>query len=153
MGRFAIIPRPPRRSETARPARPARPSPRFPAVARARPIIVVVDRLSANRRYCPATIARPLAVADPFGAALLEPSSGFRLLSGLGRDFDVGFALGAELFDQRLAIVAEPGVAGRVVLGDSRLLGGARDDRVELALRAQSERDRVLGVDVLDVPV
>ena len=62
----------------------------------------------------------------------------------------MGLALGAQLLDQRLAVLVEGEIDRR--FGAPRL-GGLGHCRVELALRGQAERHRVLGLDVGDVPV
>ena len=61
------------------------------------------------------------------------------------------FPLGAELLDQRLAVPLDMEVAGRR-LGAARL-GGLGHRRIELALRGEAERHRVLRLDVGDIPV
>src|SRR5690606_33968996 len=89
-----------------------------------------------------------------FGRALgAEPGFRFGFLSGLDRSLGRGFPLGAQLGDQRFAIVAlfARGLSG--FPGRPGALGRPGDRRVELALRAQAERDRILWLDVLDVPV
>src|SRR5580693_4278629 len=61
-----------------------------------------------------------------------------------------GLALGAELFDQRVALAGD--AAGLLLRLPGRLhrLG---DHRIQLALRAEAERDRILRGDVDDVPM
>src|SRR2546423_5594333 len=59
-------------------------------------------------------------------------------------------ALAPQLLDQGLAVALERRVLLRL---DPRLLRRLGDDGVELALRAEAERDRILGLDVGDVPV
>src|SRR3546814_9346806 len=74
--------------------------------------------------------------------------AGFGILGGprLGG----GGALGAQLLEQRFAVAFEAAVLGRL---DAGLLRGLGDERVELALRAEAQRHRVLGDDVGAGPV
>src|SRR5690606_10780476 len=67
----------------------------------------------------------------------------------LGTDAGVR-ALLARFLERGLAVAGQAIVRGRLEAG---LLGGARHERIELALRAQTQRHRVLGLDVGDVPV
>ena len=60
------------------------------------------------------------------------------------------FALGPQLSDQGFAVPLQPVVDGRLDAGRLRRL---RHQGVQLALRTQAERDRILGDDVGDVPV
>ena len=89
-----------------------------------------------------------------FGGALGgEPGFGFGFLRRFDRGLRRVVALGAQLLDQRGAVVAGSAIAAASASSMPGALGRLGDRRVELALRAQAERDRVLRLDVLDVPV
>src|SRR5690606_6653385 len=88
-------------------------------------------------------------------AARFEPGLGLGFLRRFDRRLGRGLALRAKFLDQLRAIVAAFGhrLAGFLAGAGAGALGGFGDRRVELALRAQAERDRVLRLDVLDIPV
>ena len=88
-----------------------------------------------------------------FGGALgFEPGGGFGFLRHLAGQLVRGVAFGAQFLDQRSAIIAQPRIITGFIdqSGHLRRLG---DNRIQLALRTQPQRNRVFGLDVGDVPV
>src|SRR3546814_1059870 len=59
-------------------------------------------------------------------------------------------ALAAQFVDQRLAVAVQARIGGGF---DARLLRRLRHQRVQFPLRAETQRHRILGHDVGDVPV
>ena len=62
-------------------------------------------------------------------------------------------ALGTQFLDQGFAVVAKTQIACGLVFLDACLFCGLGDQRIELTLRTQPQRNRVLRIDVGDVPV
>src|SRR5689334_22529364 len=83
---------------------------------------------------------------DDFVAERLAVGSSERRLGVAG----MLLAFGAELFDQRFAVALETGVGRGLDAGRLCRLGNRR---IELALRRQAKRDRILWRDVRHVPV
>ena len=83
-----------------------------------------------------------------------KPCFGFCFLRRFGGSFGIGFAFGAQFFDQLVffrAVIAA--FFGRSLCFNAGTLRRLGENRVKLALRTQTKGYRILWLDILDVPV